>query len=100
MIEGTTSRGFVFHVPEGLKYDAAFLRSVARLDNKKLPEAERMNAMFEAITAVFNNAEEEERFYKFLASRNETGRADINEVHEELVEIISFCGEQDDGIKK
>ena len=100
MINGTTSSGFEFHVPEDLKNDAFFLRSVSRLQNAKQASEVRMEAIFEAVTAVFNNPEEEERFYKFLASKNETGRATVQEVNREITEIIAICGEQDEDVKK
>ena len=100
MISGVTSSGFEFHVPEGMKNDAFFLRSVSRLQNEKQSNEVRMEAIFEAVTAVFNNPAEEERFYKFLASKNETGRATIEAVNHEITEIISICGKQDDDVKK
>ena len=100
MIEGTTSRGFAFRVPEGLKQDASFLRSMARIDNAELSSSVRMEAIFEVVEAVFNNKKEEERFYRFLASKSDTGRANITEVYEELSEIIKICSREDEGIKK
>ena len=100
MINGTTARGFEFSVPEGLKQDPAFLRSMARIDNNELSMPVRMEAIFEVVEAVFNDKKEEERFYKYLASMSDTGRADITTVYDEMSEIIAYCSKEDPGIKK
>ena len=100
MINGTTSSGFEFHVPKGLKNDARFVRAIAALNNDDLSNVVRTNALFDAITALFSNYTEEERFYKHLASKNESGRATTEAVSAEITEIINYCKEHDPGIKK
>lgn len=100
MITGTTSSGFKFHVPEGLAKDPKFLRAFISFGNKDLPVTVRMDSMFDVVSAVFNDEREEECFYKHLAHRNPTGRADINDVAKEINEIATICRNEDEGIKK
>lgn len=96
MITGTTSSGFAFSIPEGIKKDYRFLKAYKKLHS---PTAEQqMDGAVELISAVFASEAEEERFLRHLADEN--GRADVETVYRELGEIIAIASEEDAATKK
>jgi hypothetical protein len=100
MIEGKTKSGFDFRVPEGLSSDANFLRTLVKFRNMKLTPYDRMTAVFDVVSSVFCDEKEEERFYQYFAALNSTGRTDINTIFTEITEIVNYCKEQDERLKK
>lgn len=96
MVRGTTSSGFEFCVPDGIKADYRFLRAYKKL---KSAETERqLDGALELVSSVFGNETEEERFLQYLA--DEHGRADVETVFRELGEIIAIASREDADIKK
>ena len=96
MVTGTTSSGFAFRVPDGIKNDYRFLRAYKKL--KSSTTDQQLDGAVELISAVFGNEAEEDRFLQHLA--DEHGRADVETVYRELGEIIAAVSEADETIKK
>ena len=96
MVTGTTSSGFAFRVPEGIKKDYRFLRAYKKLNSGETQR--QLDGAVELISAVFGDEAEEDRFLQHIADEN--GRADVETVYRELGEIIAKASEEDDGIKK
>lgn len=95
MVTGTTSSGFSFKVPDGIKTDYRFLRAFKKL--KSGSTEQQMDGAVELISAVFGNEAEEDRFLLHIADQH--GRADVETVYRELGEIIAAASEDPD-VKK
>ena len=95
MVTGTTSSGFSFKVPDGIKTDYRFLRAFKKL--KSGSTEQQMDGAVELISAVFGNEAEEDRFLQHVADQN--GRADLETVYRELGEIIAAASEDPDAKK-
>lgn len=87
MITGTTSSGFSFSVPDGLKKDYHFIHAYKAL-NSKNPD-KQVDGAAELVSSVFCNEEEEQRFLRHVEEKN--GRATVDAVYTELGEIIRAC---------
>ncbi|MBQ1576662.1 MAG: hypothetical protein IIZ83_06855 [Oscillospiraceae bacterium] len=96
MITGTTSSGFEFRVPDGIKKDYRFLRAYKKLRSGRTEQ--QLDGALEMVACVFGDEAEEDRFLQFLA--DEHGRADVETVFRELGEIIAKASEEDDDVKK
>ena len=92
MITGTTSSGFEFRVPDGIKKDYRFLRAYKKL------RSGRTDQQLDGALEMVGDEAEEDRFLQFLA--DEHGRADVETVFRELGEIIAKASEEDDDVKK
>ena len=95
MIKGTTSSGFSFKVPDGIKTDYRFLRAFKKL--KSGSTEQQVAGAIELISVVFGNEAEEDRFLQHVADKN--GRADVEPVYRELGEIIA-AALKDPDVKK
>lgn len=95
MITGTTSSGFAFSVPDGLKRDYHFIHAYKALKSKD-PD-KQVDGATEMVSAVFCNPDEEQRFLRHVEGKN--GRATVDAVYTELGEIIRACME-DGEVKK
>ena len=95
MVTGTTSSGFSFKVPDGIKTDYRFLRAFKKLNSGSTEQ--QMDGAVELISAVFGDEAEEDRFLQHIADQN--GRADVETVYRELGEIIAAASEDPD-VKK
>lgn len=96
MITGTTSSGFEFRVPDGIKTDFRFVRAYKKLRSTQTQQ--QLDGAVELISAVFCDEAEEERFLRHLADEN--GRADVETVYKEIGEIIAYASKEDAAIKK
>ena len=96
MVTGTTSSGFTFQIPDGIKSDYRFLRAYKKLNSGVT--GQQLDGAVELISAVFGDEGEEDRFLRHLADEN--GRADVETVYRELGEIISIASGEDADLKK
>lgn len=96
MITGTTSSGFDFRIPDGIKSDYRFVRAYKKLRSPQTQQ--QLDGAVELISAVFCDEAEEERFLRHLADEN--GRADVETVYKEIGEIIVYASKEDAAIKK
>ena len=90
-VKGKTSSGFDFAIDAEVFKDWRFLNAL-RKANSGDGEAQ-MEASFKIIELLFNNPEEEERFYAFLAEQN-GGRAPVEAVGHEAGEIMRLVREK------
>lgn len=95
MITGTTSSGFAFKVPDGIKKDYRFLRAYKKLRSGTAEQ--QLDGAVELLSTVFGDEAEEDRFLRHVADQN--GRADVETVYRELGEIIAVASE-DPEVKK
>lgn len=96
MITGTTSSGFAFRIPDGIKTDFRFVRAYKKLRSPQTQQ--QLDGAVELISAVFCDEAEEDRFLRHLADEN--GRADVETVYRELGEIIAYASKEDALVKK
>ena len=96
MVTRTTSSGFEFRIPEGIKKDYRFLRAYKKLRSGATEQ--QIDGAVELLSSVFGDEAEEDRFLRHLA--DEHGRADVETVYRELGEILALASEADEGIKK
>ena len=95
-IKGTTSSGFDFAVDAEIFKDWRFLRAVRKANSKN--GEEQFDASFEVVALIFNDPEEEERFYSFLAEKN-GGRVPAEVVGSEIGEIMKIVQEKNRAAK-
>lgn len=90
-VKGTTSSGFKFSVDAEVFKDFRFLRAIRQANSKNSEEV--LDASFDMVKLLFNNTDEEERFYEFLAEKN-GGRVPIEVVGTEVGEIMKVLQEK------
>lgn len=96
MIKGTTTSGFEFKVDESLLNDFMFIRAF-KMANSSDPE-EQVTGTVDLVRILFNDREEEERYYKHLSSKH-GGRVPADIIGRELGEIIEIAQEHDEATK-
>lgn len=88
-ITGTTSSGFSYSIPDGLKQDYRFIR--AYRDLKSQDTDKQIDGATGLVAAVFCNEDEEQRFLQHVAEKH--GRATVDAVYSEIGEILRACSE-------
>ena len=94
-VKGTTASGFEFSIDAEAFKDWRFLKAV-RTANKK--GGDSFEASLDIVTLLFNDQEEEERFYEFLAEQN-GGRVPVEVVGKEVGEIMKIVQEKSKAAK-
>ena len=90
-IKGTTTSGFKFSVDAEVFKDFRFLRAIRRANSNNGEDA--FEASLDMVAILFNNKDEEERFYEFLAEKN-GGRVPVEVVGTEVGEIMKVLQEK------
>ena len=96
MIRGITGSGFEFNIPDGMDKDFRFIKAYKKI--KSGDEDQALEGAIDLVSAVFANEEEEERFYKHLASQHE-GRVPSDILYQELNEIVELAAKKDESVK-
>lgn len=96
MIEGKTSSGFQFKLDESFMDDFLFLRAF-KMANSSDAEAQ-VDGAVDLVRILFNDPDEEERFYKHLGGLY-NGRVPADVVGKEIGEIIDIAENHDEDAK-
>lgn len=95
-VKGTTSSGFDFSIDADVFKDWRLLKAMRKANSKD--GEEQFDASFEVVSLIFNDPEEEERFYSFLADKN-GGRVPAEVVGAEIGEIMKQVREKNKAAK-
>ena len=90
-IKGTTSSGFKFAIDADVFKDWRFLKATRKANSGN--EEEAFDGSLEMVALIFNDQAEEERFYSFLAEKND-GRVPADVVGKEVGEIMKTVREK------
>lgn len=98
MIQGTTKDGFKFSIPEGLMRDFFFIK--AYKDMQSTDGNIALNAVFDFVSLLFDDEDEERRFYEFYKDLNKGKRISFDTLFTACKEIIAIAEKEDDVTKK
>lgn len=96
MITGKTSSGFEFSIADGLDKDFRFLKAYRKMHSGD--ENKTIEGLEELISVVFSNDDEEERYYRHVASIY-GGRIPMDILESEMNEIFESAKQKDENVK-
>ena len=98
MIKGKTKDGFEFEIPEGLTRDFFFIKAYKDMHSPDGNVA--LNAVFDFVSLLFGNEDEERRFYEFYKDLNKGQRITFETLFNACREIIEVAENEDETTKK
>lgn len=89
MITKKTKSGIEFSIDERIKDDARLIRYLVKIQNKSVPENDKMQAVFDLIDFIFGSGEGADAFMNAVAEHHD-GVCSVNALVAELKEIFTL----------